>query len=78
LTGNGTGGDRGSILAAAADALEALANKAAQEFDFAEDGQSFSRSQKSAAYMARARAIRTGSGGYSIPITSSVVAVTQT
>lgn len=71
LTGTKTdGGD--TLLSVAANALESLANRFSRDFDFAEDGQSFSLSQRAASYRARATELRRRSGGYSVKVISSV------
>lgn len=73
---------------AAADACDALATKFARAYDFETDGQSFKRSQMSAAFAARASELRSrGSGittgrvtrvdGYSDDIQSGSVAETD-
>lgn len=65
----------GTIKSAAADACDALANRFAREFDFSEDGQSFSRSQRSRAYADRARQLRDNAAGfYSVKVDSSITA----
>lgn len=47
-----------SVLLAVAAAADALALRFAREFDMAEDGQSFDRSQKSKMYAALAKSLR--------------------
>lgn len=78
LTGNATDGSFEVIQQAAGDACYALANRFAQQFDFSEDGQSFSLSQRANAFAERARQLRSSaSGGYSVPVISSVIAAQE-
>jgi hypothetical protein len=76
----------GNVLLTAADLLDILANRFAQEYDFATDGQSFKRGSRSAAYAARARDCRNRAGaggsvevvrhdGYSTSISAREVSV---
>lgn len=57
-----------NIPAAAADSASAIAAKFARQFDFSEDGQSFSLAQRTSAYMALERELRNRSGGYAVSI----------
>lgn len=52
----------GDVLATAADLCEQLATRFARDVDVVADGQSLKRSQRSAAYAARAGALRSKSG----------------
>lgn len=66
----------GNVLAAAADACDALAVRFARDVDFTVDGTSVSRMRRSESYRALARAYRAraGAGGglASIPITTGL------
>jgi len=53
-----------NLVAAAADAAGAIAAKFAREFDFAEDGQQFSRAQRVGHYLALERELRNRSGAF--------------
>ena len=61
-----------NVPAAAADAAEAIAAKYARNFDFAEDGQRFSVSQRVGHYQALARELRNRSGGYGVAFGGTV------
>lgn len=53
----------GVVLLAVADACDALARRFSREYDFAEDGQSFRRSQMATAYREQAKELRQRAGG---------------
>lgn len=57
-----------NIPAAAADAAGAIAAKYARQFDFSEDGQSFSRAQRVGHYTALEQTLRRRQGGYAQPL----------
>lgn len=57
-----------NLPAAAADAAAAIAAKFAREFNFAEDGQRFDRSQKASHYLALEQSLRNRAGGMSAPM----------
>lgn len=63
---NTEGGTIINVPAAAADAADAIAAKFAREFNFAEDGQRFDRSQKVGHYMALANSLRRRAGGVAV------------
>lgn len=66
LTVNGT--TTYNLVAAAADAAGALAAKYACDYDFAEDDQTFSRSQRVRHFQALERRLRDRAGGASVPL----------
>lgn len=57
-----------NLAAAGADAAGAIAAEYARQFDFSEDGQQFSRSQRVGHYIALERELRSRSGGYAVSI----------
>lgn len=59
-------------LIVAAQLCDILATKFARDYDFSTDGQSFSRSQRSSAYAARAMDLRARAGGISSNATVKV------
>lgn len=61
-----------NVLGAAADCAGAIAANYARQFDFAEDGQSFSVSQRVQHYLDLERRLRARQGGYSVPVMSAV------
>lgn len=70
-----TGGTLSTNLnAAAADCAGAIAAKYAREFDFAEDGQQFSRAQRVGHYMSVERELRNRSGGFAVSMGGTVSA----
>lgn len=69
LSGGGTVVD---TVGAAADAAAAIAAKFARGYNFSTDGQSFNRSERVAHYTALAHQLQRSSGGYSVPLKSSV------
>lgn len=60
-----------NINAAAADAAHSIAAKYGRQFDFGEDGQNFSRSQRVGHYMNLERELRNRSGGYVVSVGGS-------
>jgi hypothetical protein len=62
-----------NINAAAADAAGAIAAKFARDYDFSEDGQSFSRSQRIGQYMNLERELRNRSGGVIVSVAGSAL-----
>jgi hypothetical protein len=71
-----TGGTIYNLPAAAADACGAIAAKFARDFDFAEDGQNFSRAQRVGHYQALEKSLRARQGGSSMPMTLGGTAYT--
>jgi hypothetical protein len=63
-----------NITAAAADAADAIAARFSRDYDFAEDGQNFRRSQRAAAFRQLALSLRRRAGGQSLPLLSSMTA----
>jgi hypothetical protein len=68
-----SGGTVTNINAAAADAAGAIAAKFARDYDFSEDGQSFSRSQRIGQYMTLERELRNRSGGVIVSVAGSAL-----
>jgi hypothetical protein len=68
-----SGGTVTNINAAAADAAGAIAAKFARDYDFSEDGQSFSRSQRIGHFMNLERELRNRSGGVMVPIAGTAL-----
>jgi hypothetical protein len=68
-----SGGTVTNINAAAADAAGAIAAKFARDYDFSEDGQSFSRSQRIGQYMNLERELRNRSGGVIVSVAGSAL-----
>ena len=60
-----------NVAAAAADAAGAIAAEYARQFDFSEDGQSFSRAQRVGHYMMLERELRSRSGAVAVPISGT-------
>jgi hypothetical protein len=58
-----------NVLLASAALLDLLATRFAREFDFSEDGQSFKKGSRSAAYAARAQALRNRANGVQTVVT---------
>lgn len=57
-----------NVVAAAADSAGAISAKYARQFDFSEDGQSFSPAQRVGHFQALEQTLRARSGGYSSPV----------
>ena len=57
-----------NLPAAAADCASALAAHYANQFDFSEDGQNFSRAQRVGHYVALERELRNRSGGIAVSL----------
>ena len=67
--------DVANLPAAAADCAAAIAAHYGRQFDFAEDGQSFSRAQRVAHYMQLEIELRKRQGGVSAPVRSAGVPI---
>lgn len=61
-----------NVEAAAADAAGAIAAEYARQFDFSEDSQTFSRSQRVGHYVALQRELRSRAGGYAVPVGGTI------
>ncbi len=68
ITDATTGGTLVNLPAAAADCAGAIAAEYARDFNFAEDGQRFDRSQKFGHFIALEMRLRTRAGGYAAPM----------
>lgn len=62
-----------NVIAAAADAAQAIAAKFARDYTFSEDGQSFNRAERVNHYRTLSESLRRRQGGQSIPLTTDAV-----